>query len=423
MSNEQSIVIVGASLAGAKAAQALRENGFTGSLTLIGDEPDRPYERPPLSKDYLQGSTEREKIFVHPEGWYAEHDVDLRLGARVTAIDRDAHTVTLAGGDQLHWDKLLLTTGSTPRTLPTPGIDEERVFYLRRVADSDRLKAMIGSSKRIIVVGAGWIGLEVTAAARIAGVEVTVLEMLDLPLLRVLGPEVAQVFADLHDEHNVDLRFGVKITGIIAGVDSPVTVTLEDGRTVDGDAIVLGVGIAPNVELAEQAGLATKNGITVDEHLATSDPDIFAAGDVANAFNPALGKSIRVEHWYNAVHQPEVVAKSMLGIEATYDQIPYFYTDQYDLGMEYVGYAEPGESDQVVFRGDKTKREFVVFWLKDRRVLAGMNVNIWDVNDQIKDLVASGKQVDIARLSDPSIPLDAVLSGPDASSEVAGKDK
>jgi len=409
MSEEQSMVIIGGGLAGAKAAEELREQGYAGRIVLVGEESSRPYERPPLSKDYLQGTSERERIFVHPAGWYAGHDVDLRLGTRATAIDPARHTVTLSDGGTLSYDKLLLATGSSPRLLPTPGVPPDRVFYLRRVEDSDRLKAMLETAQRIIVVGAGWIGLEVTAAARLAGVEVTVLERAGLPLLRVLGPEVAQVFADLHRDHGVDLRVGTTITAISGTPEHLVRVELADGSRVDGEAIVLGVGITPNTELAQNAGIAVANGITVNEHMCTSDPDVFAAGDVANAYNPALGKHIRVEHWFNAVNQPAVAASSMRGVDAVYDRIPYFYTDQYDLGMEYVGYVDPGGYDQVIFRGNKDSLEFIVFWLRDRRVLAGMNVNIWDVNDQIKSLIAARGQVDLTALANPEIPLSELF--------------
>ncbi|MEO8775491.1 MAG: FAD-dependent oxidoreductase, partial [Candidatus Nanopelagicales bacterium] len=320
MSTNPSFVIVGASLAGAKGAEALRENGFTGSITLIGDETDRPYERPPLSKDYLQGKSEREKVFVHPAGWYVEHDVDLRLGVSVTAIDRAAHQVTLADGEALAYDKLLLATGSSPRILHIPGSDLDGIHYLRRLADSDQIREAFAKGGPVAVIGAGWIGLETAAAARAAGLEVTVLEMGTLPLLRVLGPELAQVFADLHRDNGVDLRFGVQVSELV-GADGKVTgVLLGDGTTVAADIVLVGVGITPNVTLAEQAGLEVDNGIVVDEALRTSDPAIFAAGDVANARHPRLGKSIRVEHWANALNQPAVASKSMLGQAAAYDR-------------------------------------------------------------------------------------------------------
>ena len=407
MALDGAFVIVGASLAGARAAQALREGGFGGPLVLIGEEGELPYERPPLSKGYLLGKDAREKIYVHSSDWYAEHGVDLRLNTRVSAIDPAAHEVVLDGGDRVGYAKLLLTTGSSPRRLPVPGADLEGVLYLRTAADSDRIKQVFQSVSRVVVIGAGWIGLECAAAAREAGVEVTVLEAAELPLLRVLGREVAQVFAGLHREHGVDLRLGVQVAEITGSGGAVDGVRLADGTRIDADAVIVGVGVAPNTALARAAGLDVENGIRVDGRLRASHPDIYAAGDVANAFHPLFGRHIRVEHWANALHQPLTAARVMLGdADAIYDRVPYFFTDQYDLGMEYSGYVEPDGYDQVVFRGDVSGREFVVFWLADGRVLAGMNVNIWDVNEQIQRLVRAGLPIDPARLADPAVPLD-----------------
>ncbi|MFE4517928.1 NAD(P)/FAD-dependent oxidoreductase [Kitasatospora sp. NPDC056783] len=406
---ERPIVIVGASLGGAKAAEALREAGYRGGIVLIGEEHERPYERPPLSKGYLQGKSPREKIYVHPPQWYAEHDVTLRLGTGVAAIDPAGHTVTLADDGRVEYAKLLLTTGSVPRRLPVPGADQDGVLSLRRVEDSDRIRAALRPGARIAVIGAGWIGLEVAAAAREAGAEVTVLETLELPLLRVLGREVAQVFADLHRDHGVDLRFGVKVTELTGEGGTVSGVRLADGTTVAADAVVVGIGIAPATGLAEAAGLEVDNGIRTDRHLRTSDPDVYAAGDVANAYHPLFDKHIRVEHWANALNQPQTAARALLGQpDAVYDRIPYFFTDQYDLGAEYVGYVEPDGYDQVVFRGDPATREFIAFWLSGGRVLAGMNVNVWDVTDPIRELVRSRRVVDTKALADPAVPLDAL---------------
>ncbi|HLK76151.1 MAG TPA: FAD-dependent oxidoreductase [Streptosporangiaceae bacterium] len=399
-------VIVGASLAGAKAAETLREQGFSGPIVLIGDEDERPYERPPLSKDYLLGKAERETIYVHRPTWYADHGVDLRLGALVSGVDPAAREVVLADSSRIGYAKLLLATGSAPRRLPLAGADAEGVLYLRKVADSDRIRAALQTATRVVVIGAGWIGLETAAAARSAGAEVTVLEAAELPLLRVLGREVAQVFADLHREHGADLRFGVQVAEITGTAGRADGVRLADGTHVPADAIVVGIGITPNSQLAEAAGLEVGNGIVVDAGLRSSDPDIYAAGDVANAYHPLLGRHVRVEHWANALHQPQAAARAMLGQDVAYDLVPYFYTDQYDLGMEYAGYVEPGGYDQVVFRGDREGREFVAFWLRDGRVLAGMNVNVWDVNEAIQAIVRGGRTVDVSQLADLAVPLE-----------------
>jgi 3-phenylpropionate/trans-cinnamate dioxygenase ferredoxin reductase component len=388
-------VIVGGGLAGAKAAEALRDQGFDGGIVLVTDEADRPYERPPLSKDYLAGKAERDSVFVHSESWYDEHNVDLRRGVAATAIDRAAHTVQLSDGSTVEYAKLLLATGSSPRQLP----GAEDALYLRKIGESEKIRQTIADSAKLIVIGAGWIGLEVTAAAREAGVEVVVLEAAPAPLLAAIGSEVAEVYAKLHRDHGVDLRFGVEVDQV-----NVKSVGLVDGTVIEADAVLIGIGATPNVDLAKAAGLDVDNGVLVDAGLRTSDPDIFAAGDIANATHPLLGRRIRVEHWANALNQPAVAATNMLGGDAQYEELPYFFTDQYDLGMEYIG--DIGGYDRVVFRGDVPGREFIAFWLKDNRVLAGMNVNVWDVVDPIKDLIRSGKQVDPDRLASADVPLE-----------------
>src|SRR5215467_11620233 len=410
MSNEHGMVIVGASLAGARAAEALREEGYGGPLVLIGAEDELPYERPPLSKDYLMGKHGRDKLYFQSREWYGEHDVDLRLATIVTSIDPAKHEIALSGGNRLGYAKLLLTTGSSPRRLPLPGGDLADVLYLRTVGDSDRIRAAIQTASQVAVIGAGWIGLETAAAARSAGAEVTVLEMAELPLLRVLGREVAEVFARLHEQNGVDLRFGVQVAEITPSSQGTAGgVRLADGTQIDADVVIVGIGITPNVQLAAGGGLTVDNGVVTDERLRSSDPDVFAAGDVANAFHPLLGKHIRVEHWANARHQPVAAAKAMLGRDVSYDRVPYFYTDQYYLGMEYAGYVEPGEYADVVFRGDVPAREFIAFWLAgDGRVLAGMNVNVWDVSESIAALVRQGAKVSAGALADPSVPLESL---------------
>ncbi len=404
----EAIVIVGASLTGAKAAEALRAKGYDGRIVLVGEEPHAPYERPPLSKDYLMGKSERDKAFVHPESWYAEHDVELRTGAHVASIERSTHQVRLADASRIGYSKLLLATGASPRHLPVLGGNAQRVVYLRTLDDSERLRGLFGQIRRLAVIGAGWIGLEVAAAARGAGVEVVVVETERLPLLRVLGPETAEHFAGLHRRNGVDFRFGEAVGEITTEGGYATGVRLRDGSVVEAEAVLVAIGAAPNTQLAEDADLAVDDGVLVDAALRTDDPDIFAAGDVARAYHPRFKQRIRVEHWANALNQPEVAAAGMLGEQAEYTRLPYFFTDQYDLGMEYVGYVEPGGYDRLVTRGDPASGEFIAFWLAEGRVLAGMNVNVWDVTDSISALIESGAQIDPDALADPDTPLDSL---------------
>jgi 3-phenylpropionate/trans-cinnamate dioxygenase ferredoxin reductase subunit len=403
MSTQQTFVIVGAGLAGAKAAEALRTNGFSGKVILIGVEAERPYDRPPLSKGYLLGTTEREKIYIHPAQWHLEHDVDLRLDTRVTEIDCAAHEVSTVRGETLGYDKLLLTTGSSPRRLEVPGADLDGVHYLRRVADSEALQAAFASAQRVAIIGAGWIGLETAAAARAAGCRVTLIERAKLPLLAILGAEVAETYAALHRAHGVEGRMNAVVTEIIGAGGKATGVRLADGDVVAADAVVVGVGITPNTELAAAAGLPVDNGVVVDEHLATSDPAVFAAGDVANSYYPLLGTHLRLEHWSAALNQGPIAAANMMGTLTSYDHVPYFFSDQYDCGMEYSGYVGRDGYDAVVFRGEVASGEFIAFWMRDGRVLAGMNVNTWGVTDAIEALVRSGARVDPAELADPDM--------------------
>lgn len=405
MSAQETFVIVGAGLAGAKAAEALRAQGFRGEVVLVGDEAERPYDRPPLSKGYLLGKSERDEIYVHPSGWYAENDIDLRVGTRIVEIDRAAHEVSTQRGDKLRYDKLLLTTGSSPRHLHVPGAGLSGVHYLRRVTDSEALRAAFESVQRVAIIGAGWIGLETAAAACAAKCQVTLIEQADLPLVAVLGAEVAATYAALHRAHGVDLRLNAGVAEIIGTTHGATGVRLADGSVVPADTVVVGVGITPNIELAEAAGLPIDNGIVVDENLATVDPDIFAAGDVANAYYPLLGTYLRLEHWSAAVNQGPVAAANMMGKPMSYDRVPYFFSDQYDSGMEYTGYVARGGYDAVVFRGDVAGGDFIAFWMRDGRVLAGMNVNTWGVTDAIEALVRSGARIDPAKLADPQVPL------------------
>jgi 3-phenylpropionate/trans-cinnamate dioxygenase ferredoxin reductase component len=397
------IIVVGAGLAGAKAVEAARESGYDGRLLLVGAEPHAPYERPPLSKDYLLGSAELDSAFVHDPGWYDDQEVELRVGTAVSGIEPGEHRIRL-GAEVESYSRLLLTTGCTPRRMPLAERDGAPVTYLRTIEDSIQIKQSLGSARRVVIIGGGWIGLEVASAARAAGVEVTVIESLALPLLRVLGPEVAEVFASLHRDHGVDLRVSATVDAVERSGDGAV-VRLGDGSAVTADLLVVGVGVLPNTELAETSGLAVDNGILVDELLRSSDPDVFAAGDVASIAHPVLGRRVRVEHWDNAIGQGTVAGQNLAGRDVAYDRLPYFFSDQYDLGMEYVGYVGPDGYDSVVVRGDAggPSRTFTAFWLSGGTVLAGMHANDWDAIDPIRELV--GHPVDPAKLQDPGVSL------------------
>jgi NADPH-dependent 2,4-dienoyl-CoA reductase/sulfur reductase-like enzyme len=401
------IVIIGGGLAGATAATELRKRGFAGSIRLLAAEPHAPYIRPPLSKGYLQGSEERAAAFVHPDDWYGANDVELTTSARVTSIDRVARTVALAGGEVVPYDRLLLATGAEPRRLDIPGANARGIHTLRTMENSEELRdALAGGSKRVAIVGAGWIGLEIAAAARGYGNDVVVIGMEKTPLAAPLGAELGALFQRLHESHGVRFELDVATTGFRVADGTVTGVTIDDGsgpRTVDADLVVVGVGASPSTELAAAAGLTVGNGILVDASLRTDDENIFAAGDVANAYHPVLGAHLRNEHWATAKASGKVAAASMAGDEAQLDAIPYFYTDQFELGMEYSGYGPLARDARVVYRGDPASLEFIAFWVAGGRVVAGMNVNIWDVNDQVQELIRSGREVDVERLADPSV--------------------
>jgi 3-phenylpropionate/trans-cinnamate dioxygenase ferredoxin reductase subunit len=405
VSDPRRFVIVGASLAGAKAAETLRKEGFEGSVALVGEEPERPYERPPLSKEYLRGEAGPEKLYVHADGFYEAQGIDLRLSSAVTSLDVGDQTVSLASGDRLGYDSLLLCTGARPRRLALPGAELPGVYYLRDMASSATLREAIKAAGRAVIVGAGWIGCEVAASARQLGAEVAIVEMAQLPLQKVLGPEMGQFYRDVHRDHGVEMHFGVAPEAVV-GSDAAEGVRLADGRIVPGGIVIVGIGAEPRAELAMQGGLETGNGVLTDEYLETSRPGVFAAGDVANSFHPLFGERVRLEHWSAARNQGPAAARNMLGRHEPYTRVPYFYSDQYEVGMEYSGHAPSW--DEVIFRGDVEGREFIVFWVKDGRVAAGMNVNIWDVSGDISDLVASRRPVDTKKLSDPEVSLASV---------------
>ncbi|MER5969438.1 FAD-dependent oxidoreductase [Streptomyces sp. NPDC002055] len=415
----QTFVIVGGGLAGAKAAETLRSEGFTGRVILICDERDHPYERPPLSKGYLTGAAERESVFVHEPAWYAQAEIELHLGQPAVHLDRAAKAVTLGDGTRVHYDKLLLATGAEPRRLDIPGTGLAGVHHLRRLAHADRLRQVLATLGRdnghLVIAGAGWIGLEVAAAARGYGAEVTVVEPLATPLHSVLGPELGALFTDLHQEHGVRFDFGSRLTEIVGQDGMVLAARTDTGEEHPAHGVLAAIGAAPRTALAEYAGLelvdrAHGGGIAVDESLRTSDPDIHAAGDVAAAQHPTIGTRLRVEHWANALNGGPAAARAMLGNPVSYDRVPYFFSDQYDVGLEYSGYAPPGVYDQVLVRGDVGKREFIAFWLREGRLLAGMNVNVWDVTGRIQELIRAGNRLDPEALADPSVPLSSLVA-------------
>ena len=396
-----SITVVGGGLAAANAVEELRAQGYDGDVAVFGGEAHPPYNRPPLSKAVLLGEKEPESALVHDLGWYAERGVDLHLGENVLDVDLASGRITTDAGSH-RFERLLLATGAEPRRLAAADESGAPVAYLRTMEDSRALRAELVKGGRVAIIGAGWIGLEVAAAAATAGCTVTVVETFPLPLYRVLGARVAQVFADLHRSHGVDFRFEAKVDSVTAAGDG-VRLTLEGGAAIDADLLVVGVGVQPRTALAERAGLEVDNGVLTDATLATSDPRVWAAGDVANHLHPVLGRRIRVEHWDTAIEQGKVAARNLLGAGEEYTRLPYFFPDQYDLGMEYVGSVGPDGFDDVVLRGDPASGTFAAFWLQGGRVLAGMHVNDWDAIDPIRALV--GRSVDAGRLADTGVAL------------------
>ena len=401
-------VIVGGGLAAAKAIEGIRESDTDGAIVLVTEEDRLPYERPPLSKAVLKGEDQMETAFTHDRDWYAEQGVELRLGRPATSLDAEQHVLTLADGDALSYERLLIATGSSARALDVPGADLDGVLYLREMQESEALKARLTDGARIIIVGAGWIGLEVAAAARDAGCSVTVIEPQAAPLLGVMGEQVGGWFAQLHRGHGVEFRFGDGVERI-EGETSVTGVVTTSGDTLPADAVVVGVGITPNTGLAEGAGIDTANGITTDEALRTSAEGVWAAGDVASWRSTALDTNVRVEHWANAHDGGLAAGRSMAGQDVTYDPIPFFFSDQYDIGLEYAGYVPRGSDAEVLLRGEPSSNEFMAFWVVPEgdgvRVLAGMHVNVWDTIDDVQRLVRDRTVVDRDRLTDADVPL------------------
>jgi 3-phenylpropionate/trans-cinnamate dioxygenase ferredoxin reductase component len=398
------VVIVGGGLAAATAAEELRERGYDGDVDLVTQEAHRPYQRPPLSKEYLTGAGSRDDVFAHPEGWEAAHDVALHTDVAARRIGD--HVVELSDGAELPFDRLVLATGAQPRRLEVPGAAARGVRTFRTLDDADALRTTLsGGGHRVVLVGAGWIGLELAAAARGFDNEVAVVAHGREPLASAIGEDMGAMFRELHEAHGVRFRMDTEVDAIEASADGVVAGVRAGGALIQADLVLVGIGAAPDTALAATAGLDIEDGVLTDERLVTSDPDIVAAGDVANPWHPVLGARLRSEHWANAIAGGKVAASSVLGGDAVLDDIPYFYSDQYDLGMEYSGYGPLARDAELVIRGDRASRELIAFWVAGDRVAAGMNVNVWDVNEQVQRLIRDRVVVDRARLADPSVEL------------------
>jgi len=403
MSDGDGHVIVGGGMAGGKAAETLRAEGYDGRIVLIGDEPVRPYERPPLSKTYLRGESDFDQAAIHPADFYEAHAIELRESTTVDAVDVAASEVRLSDGERLGYQRVLLATGAAPRRLGVRGAELDGVHYLRTVADSDVIRAAVTAGSPVVVIGASWIGCEVAASARQLGADVTMVDQVSIPLVRALGPQVGAIYRDLHEEHGIHLRLGAEIRSL-EGSGTVEEVRLEDGSAIPAGAVVVGIGVLPRTDLAAAAGLEIENGVVADQFLEATAPGVYVAGDLANAWHPLYGTRIRLEHWSSALNQGPAAARNMLREGSTpYEKLPYFFSDQYDLGMEYRGWAPT--YDRVVFRGDVTTREFIAFWLDGGAVMAAMNANIWDQGDAIEALVAARPVVEPSLLTDPEVSL------------------
>lgn len=396
------VVIVGASLAGGVAAATLRQEGFDGSIALVGAEPHPPYERPPLSKSYLRGETPFEKALVRPVGFYEQNRIETLFGVRATRVDPGQRMVDLDSGRQIRYDKLLIATGARNRRLPIPGIDLPGVFGLRSLADADAISREIAPGRRAVVIGMGFIGCEVAASLRQKGVEVVALDPAPAPLVHVLGPEIAQVVAGIHQDNGVEAYFGESVTSL-QGAGRLESVVTSSGRQIPCDFAVIGVGVQPEVDFLSGSGVETQNGVLADEYCRTNIDDIYAAGDVANHYHPLRSRRMRVEHWQNAMLQGAAAARNMLGKQQPYDAVHWFWSDQYEFNLQYAGFHD--RWDRIVVRGHLERRDFLAFYLKEGRLDAVVALNRGKEIRRAMPLIKSGKTLDVDQLADESVDL------------------
>ena len=403
---QQRYVIVGANLAGGTAAITLREEGFDGEIVLIGAEPYLPYERPPLSKEYLQGVKPFEDALLKPSGFYQEHNIQTHLGTRAIRVDPSDHTVDLEGGGKVPYDKVLVATGVRNRRLRIPGADLEGVYDLRTVGDADRIRAMSRSGGRVVLVGMGFIGCEVAASLRYRGVEVVAIEPFKSPLYRVLGEEIGRVFTQLHRENGVQMFFEESVTAF-EGTRHVQRVMTSAGRRIECDFVVVGVGVEPVTDLVIDSGVKIDNGIVVDEFCQTNIEGIYAAGDVANHFHPLFGRQVRVEHWQNAIHQGRAAARSMLGKRDPYSDVYWFWSDQYDCNVQYAGFHRGW--DELAVRGNLEERNVVVFYMQERRIAAVVAFNRGRDLQRAMSLIRARVEVEPAVLRDEGIDMRSLV--------------
>ncbi len=399
-------VVIGGGHAAGQAVASLRQEGFEGEIVVIGDEPFLPYQRPPLSKQYLSGEQGLDRVYLRPEKFYEERNISLKLGVRVESLDCDAHTVVTSAGETINYDKALLCTGSRPRLLNAPGIDLAGIHYLRGIADVDGIRAEMADAKTMIIVGGGYIGLEVAAVVRTAGLEVSVLEMESRILNRVTTPAMSEFYTQLHEGRGVKILTDTAVSGFEGDgrVSAAVTAT---GEKLPADIVIIGIGILPNVELAEAAGLDCDNGIVVDERCATSNSDVYAAGDCTNHPNPLLNRRLRLESVPNAMEQARVAAANLLGGDKSYAAIPWFWSDQYELKLQMVGFST--DADQEVLRGDPSSNQFARFYLENGVLVAADAVNSPKEFMACRQLVAKQAKVDVDKLADSEVPIKELL--------------